>query len=288
MAYGYEVLVTPLQTLTLYNAIANNGKMVKPRFIKEIIKNGVVVKKFSPEIINEQIVKPSTVQKARRMLEGVVERGSGKGLNITAFKVAGKTGTAQIAVNGSYGSAGNHIYQASFVGYFPAEKPLYTCIVVINSPSNGTYYGALVAGPVFKEVAEKVYSNSLDFQTEINTGKKPLLSNAPEMIKGKKQDLDYVLADLNIPFTNSTTESNWISNSKTDSTKITLQGVDLETQLKKGMVPNLQGLSAKDALFLLENNGLNVKLQGFGAVKKQSLEAGTKFFKGSQIVLTLG
>ena len=288
MAYGYEVLVTPLQTLTLYNAIANNGKMVKPRFIKEIIKNGVVVKKFSPEIINEQIVKATTVQKARRMLEGVVERGSGKGLNITAFKVAGKTGTAQIAVNGSYGSAGNHIYQASFVGYFPAEKPLYTCIVVINSPSNGTYYGALVAGPVFKEVAEKVYSNSLDFQTEINTGKKPLLSNAPEMIKGKKQDLDYVLADLNIPFTNSTTESNWISNSKSDSTKITLQGVDLETQLKKGMVPNLQGLSAKDALFLLENNGLNVKLQGFGAVKKQSLEAGTKFFKGSQIVLTLG
>ena len=108
------------------------------------------------------------------------------------------------------------------------------------------------------------------------------------MIKGKRQDLDYVLADLNIPFKNMTGESNWIVNSKTDSTKITLQGVDLETQLKKGMVPNLQGLSAKDALFLLENNGLNVKLQGFGAVKKQSLEAGTKFFKGSQIVLTLG
>lgn len=289
MAYGYEVLVTPLQTLTLYNAIANNGKMVKPRFIKEIIKNGIVVKKFSPEIINPAIVKPSTVQKAKRMLEGVVERGSGKGLNITAFKVAGKTGTAQIAIAGKgYGSAGNHIYQASFVGYFPAEKPLYTCIVVINSPSNGTYYGALVAGPVFKEVAEKVYSNSLDFQTEINTGKMPLLSKVPEMIKGKKQDLDYVLADLNIPFKNIVTESNWTANSKTDSTRITLQGVDLESQLKKGMVPNLQGLSAKDALFLLENNGLNVKLLGFGAVKKQSLEVGTKFFKGSQIVLILG
>ena len=289
MAYGYEVLVTPLQTLTLYNAIANNGVMVKPRFIKEIIKNGVVVKKFSPEVINEAIVKQTTVQKAKQMLEGVVERGSGKGLNITAFKVAGKTGTAQIALGGKgYGSAGNHIYQASFVGYFPAEKPLYTCIVVINSPSNGNYYGALVAGPVFKEVAEKVYSNSLDFQTEINIGKKPLLSKAPEMIKGKKQDLDYVLADLNIPFHNTATESNWIMNTKTDSTKITVQGVDVETQLKKGMMPNLLGLSAKDALFLLENNGLNVKLQGFGAVKKQSLEVGTKFFKGSQIVLTLG
>ena len=289
MAYGYEVLVTPLQTLTLYNAIANNGQMVKPRFIKEVISNGVVVRKYKPEIINEHIVKASTVQKAKRMLEGVVERGSGKGLNITAFKVAGKTGTAQISVGGSYiTKQGGHIYQASFVGYFPAERPLYSCIVVINSPSNGTYYGALVAGPVFKEVAEKVYSSSLDFQTEINNGRTPLLSKAPEMIKGKRQDLDYVLADLNIPFKNMMGESNWIVNSNTDSTKITLQGVDLETQLKKGMIPNLQGLSAKDALFLLENNGLNVKLQGFGAVKKQSLEAGTKFFKGSQIVLTLG
>ena len=289
MAYGYEVLVTPLQTLTLYNAIANNGVMVKPRFIKEIIKNGVVVKRFYPEIINEAIVKPATVRKAKQMLEGVVERGSGKGLNITAFKVAGKTGTAQIAMGGKgYGSAGNHVYQASFVGYFPAEKPLYTCIVVISSPSNGNYYGALVAGPVFKEVAEKVYSNSLDFQTEINIGKKPLLSKAPDMIKGRKQDLDYILTDLNIPFHNITTESNWIANSKTDSTKITLQGVDVETLLKKGMVPNLQGLSAKDAIYLLENNGLNVRLLGFGAVKKQSLEAGTKFSKGSQIILTLG
>ena len=289
MAYGYEVLVTPLQTLTLYNAIANNGSMVKPRFIKEIIKNGVVVKKFAPEIINPAIVKQSTVDKAKRMLEGVVERGSGKGLNITAFKVAGKTGTAQIAVNGTYKTKeGGHIYQASFVGYFPAERPLYSCIVVINSPSNGTYYGALVAGPVFKEVAEKVYSNSLDFQTEINGTKKALLTNVPEMIKGRRQDLDYVLADLNIPFTNKGAETGWIMNARTDSSRITLQGVDIETQLKKGTVPNLQGLSAKDALYLLENNGLNVRIQGFGAVKKQSLEAGTKFFKGSQIVLTLG
>lgn len=291
MSYGYEVLVTPLQTLTLYNAIANNGKMVKPRFIKEVISNGIVAKKYEPEVINEQIVKPATVQKAKHLLEGVVERGSGKGLNITAFKVAGKTGTAQIAVKGksgnvSYGAEGNHVYQASFVGYFPAEKPLYSCIVVINSPSNGTYYGALVE--VFKEVAEKVYSSSLDFQTEINNGKTHLLTKAPEMIKGKKQDLDFVLADLNIPFKNLTTEANWIANNKTDSSKITLQGVDIETQLKKGTVPNLEGLSAKDALFLLENNGLNVKLQGFGVVKKQSLEAGTKFFKGTQIVLTLG
>ncbi len=284
MAYGYEVLVTPLQTLTLYNAIANNGKMVKPRFIKEIRNKGNIVKKFEPEIINEQIVKASTVKKARMLMEGVVERGTGKGLNISAFKVAGKTGTAQMLVNGSYGTEGNHIYQSSFVGYFPAENPLYTCIVIINSPSKGVYYGGLVSGPVFKEVAEKVYSSSLDFHKEIN-GKK-LLTKAPEIIKGNNEDLDKVLTGLNIPHKKA--EGIWTSNSKADSTKITLQASDVETQLRKGMMPNLSGMSAKDALFLLENNGLNVKIQGFGAVRKQSMEAGTKFNKGAQIILTLG
>jgi len=286
MAYGYEVLITPMQTLTLYNAIANNGTMVKPRFIKEIRNKGAIVKKYGPEIINQQIVKASTVKKARQLMEGVVERGTGKGLNISAFKVAGKTGTAQMLVNGSYGTEGNHIYQSSFVGYFPADNPLYTCIVIINSPSKGVYYGGLVSGPVFKEVAEKVYSSSLDFHQEINGGKQ-LLTKAPEVIKGKKEDLNTVLTGLNIPHKNST-EGNWASNSKADSTKITLQSTDLESQLKKGTVPNLSGMSAKDALYLLENSGLNVKIQGFGAVRKQSLEAGTRFYRGAQIVLTLG
>lgn len=225
-------------------------------------------------------------------MEGVVERGSGKSLDVKAFKVAGKTGTAQIAVRGkngkiSYGYEGNHIYQSSFVGYFPAQKPLYTCIVILNSPKNGIYYGGAVAGPVFKEVAEKVYSSSLDFHTEIND-KTKLLTKAPEMIKGKREELETVLADLNIPYKSNSQSGTWTSNTKSDSTKITLQNVEIEAQLKKGFMPNLQGLSAKDAMFLLENNGLHVKLQGFGAIRKQSLEAGTKFYKGSQIVLTLG
>lgn len=291
MSYGYEVLVTPMQTLTLYNAIANNGVMVKPHFIREIKNKGITIKKFSPEVINPQVVKLSTVKKAKTLMEGVVERGSGKGLNIQAFKVAGKTGTAQIAVRGksgkiTYGAAGEHIYQSSFVGYFPAEKPLYTCIVIINSPSKGVYYGGLVSGPVFKEVAEKVYSSSLDFQTEINDRTK-LLTKAPEMIKGNKQDMAIVLADLNIPFTNSAA-GNWVANSRVDSSRITMQSVNIETLLKKGLIPDLEGLSAKDAMFLLENNGLHVKLLGFGAIRKQSIEAGTKFNKGTQIVLTLG
>lgn len=280
MSYGYETLITPLQILTLYNAIANNGKMIRPRFENEIKRNGVTVKTFSTEVISNQIVKPSTVIKARKMLEGVVENGSGKGLNITAFKVGGKTGTAQIANVGSkkvigqtlYGDVGERKYQASFVGYFPANNPLYTCIVVINSPSNGIYYGGLVAGPVFKEIAEKVYSTSLDFIQPINN-KQNLLTSLPASVKSNRSELASIYNTFNI--------------SKSSTTYETIETSNLERQLKKGIVPNLNGLTAKDALFLLENCGFHVTVVGIGSVKKQSLEAGKKYNKGDKITLIL-
>lgn len=284
ISIGYESLVTPLQTLTLYNAIANNGKMVKPRFVKEVRKNGVIVKQYCTEVIDEQIVKPETVRKAKELMEGVVKNGSGKGLNITAFKVGGKTGTAQIAVNGDYKIYGT-IYQASFVGYFPAENPLYTCIVVINSPSKGVYYGGAVAGPVFKEIAEKVFSSSVDFIQPINANK-DLLTKAPDIITAKSSELSQVAKSFGLPIVKSDTES-YVFRSTKDSSKINVTAINLEGQLKKGIMPNLSGLSAKDALFLLENNGVYVKLQGFGSVKKQSIEAGQKFNKGNKIILTL-
>ena len=294
MSYGYESLITPLQTLTLYNAIANDGKMVKPRFEKEIRHNGKTVKTFTTEVIAEQIVKPATVKKAKEMLEGVVQNGSGKGLNITAFKVGGKTGTAQIAKIGvkrgsgktAYGDVGDRNYQASFVGYFPADKPLYTCIVIINSPSNGIYYGGLVAGPVFKEIAEKVYSTSLDFLEPINN-KQDFLTKAPQSSKTKNEELMVAGKALKLPVNSKVTENNYVSRNHQDSTRISLAESNIESQLKKGIVPNLSGLSAKDALFLLENSGLNVKLYGMGSVKKQSIEAGQKYNKGDKITLIL-
>jgi cell division protein FtsI (penicillin-binding protein 3) len=294
ISYGYESLITPLQTLTLYNAIANDGKMVKPRFEREIKHNGKTVKTFTTEVIAEQIVKPSTVKKAKVMLEGVVQNGSGKGLNITAFKVGGKTGTAQIAKTGvkrgsgktAYGDVGDRNYQASFVGYFPADKPLYTCIVIINSPSNGIYYGGLVAGPVFKEIAEKVYSSSLDFLEPINN-KKNLLTKAPGSIKSKNNEMVIASKALKLATKSNATEDGYVSRNPSDSTRISLQTNNLESQLKKGIVPNLNGLSAKDALFLLENSGFHVKLYGIGSVKKQSIEAGQKFNKGDKITLIL-
>jgi cell division protein FtsI (penicillin-binding protein 3) len=294
LSYGYESLITPLQTLTLYNAVANDGKMVKPRFVKEIRRNGIVVRRFETEVLIEQIVKKETIRKAKKMLEGVVANGSGKALNITAFKVGGKTGTAQIAKTGArkgsgktaYGDVGDRSYQASFVGYFPAENPLYTCIVVINSPSNGVYYGAAVAGPVFKEIAEKVYSSSLNCIVPINNSK-TLITKVPSVITAKSNELSEVAREFSIPLKAKDSE-HYVYRDKRDSTKWYFSEVNFEAQLKRGIMPNLSGLSAKDALFLLENSGINVKLLGFGSVKKQSLEAGKRFNKGNKITLTLG
>ncbi len=284
ISIGYESLVTPLQTLTLYNAIANNGRMVKPRFVKEIKKNGTTIKKFETEVIDERIVKQSTVKKAKQLMEGVVTNGSGKGLNITAFRVGGKTGTAQIAKNGDYKKGGT-TYQGSFVGYFPAENPLYTCIVIINSPSKGNYYGGLVAGPVFKEIAEKVYSSSVDFIKPINS-KKDVLTKSPEVLTTKSEELGNIATSFRLPLTVSDSQG-YAKKSRRDSTKFSLTAINIESQLRKGIMPDLSGLSAKDALFLLENNGMYVKILGFGSVKKQSIEAGQKFNKGNKITLTL-
>ncbi|MBL7917862.1 MAG: transpeptidase family protein [Bacteroidia bacterium] len=286
MSYGYESLITPLQTLTLYNAIANNGKMVKPQFVSEIKRNGITIKKFETEVIDEQIVKKSTVKKAKELMEGVVKNGTAKALNITAFKVGGKTGTAVIAKDGKYGVGGERIYQASFVGYFPADNPQYTCIVIINSPSNGIYYGGLVAGPVFKEIAEKVYSSGLDFLSPINNDKN-LLTKVPSTALTKENEIVKVAEKLSLPVKNANSSEKYVAPSYSDSTKILLNESNLISNLNKGIVPNLSGLTAKDALYLLENKGLNVIIQGYGTVRKQSIEVGQKFSKGDKITLTL-
>lgn len=285
ISIGYESNVTPLQTLTLYNAIANNGRMVKPMFVKEIKRNGNTIKKFQPEVIDEQIVKPSTVKKAKQLMEGVVKNGSGKGINISAFNVGGKTGTAQILKNGNYKEEGFSSYQATFVGYFPADKPLYSCIVVVYEPSKGNYYGGLVAAPVFKEVAEKVYSGSVEIIQPINT-KPDMLTKMPDVITGRGDDISHVAKAFNLPASKMDSEK-YVSRNHRDTTRITLSESSIETQLKKGIMPNLTGLSAKDALFILENHGLYVKIQGFGSVRKQSIEAGQKIVKGHKVTLTL-
>lgn len=285
MSIGYESLITPMKTLTLYNAVANDGKMVKPMFVKEIRQHGRTVKSFQPEVINPSIASKKTIDKARKMLEGVVINGTAKSLGATSYKVAGKTGTAQIAKGGIYKMEGKASYQASFVGYFPADNPKYTCIVIVNAPSGDAYYGGVVAGPIFKEIADKVYSNSLEIHKEINFVQPQYASRAPGMHSGYKSELSTVLSALKVR-TNKLPESEWITGRR-DSLSVSLAPSNVEKDLKKGVMPNVVGMSVKDALFLLENHGLNVKIKGSGVISKQSLQAGTKYAKGTQITLEL-
>jgi cell division protein FtsI (penicillin-binding protein 3) len=166
MSFGYEVKITPLQILAFYNAIANDGKMVRPRFAREIRNNGKLEWTFPTEVIDQSICSRSTLKIARQILEGVVDNGTATNLKNSRFKIAGKTGTTQM-YNRRTGYK-EKSYQASFVGYFPADKPKYSCIVVIYSPRNFIYHGAHVAGPVFYEIASKVFATDLAMQDPVN------------------------------------------------------------------------------------------------------------------------
>ncbi len=289
MAYGYELAITPMQTLCLYNAVANEGVMVRPRFVQEIRKKGQLIKKFGPEIIGAPpICSRKTVEMAKKMMEGVVLYGTGKALKNNTYAIAGKTGTAQILVNGSYKDHNKKAtYQASFVGYFPADNPKYSCIVIVSAPSTGEYYGAQVAGPVFKDIADKVYSTSLEIHKEINAVQPEYALKAPVVKSGCLKDVRLVLADLNIKTSGEHGKSGWALLEPGDSATVTISLSKVETDLKKNVVPNVIGMVAQDALYLLENNGFHVKINGSGVIMKQSLEAGTKFTKGTTIELEL-
>lgn len=283
MSIGYEVQMTPLQILTFYNAVANNGKMVKPKFVKEIRKRGKLVRAYDTEIINNSICSKKTIQMAKEMLEGVVEEGTARNLKNSVYKIAGKTGTAQIA-NDKYGykyeSKVSH--QASFVGYFPADNPKYTCIVVVNAPSQNVYYGNLVAGPIFKEVADKVYANSIKIHDEIHRTENLAVSRIPYAKDGYYRDLAKVYGDLGIKTEHNETTPLWAKISTgEDKVKIYTK------KITPIYVADVVGMSIKDAIYILENQGMNVQFSGSGMVKKQSILPGEKIIKGEKIILEL-
>ena len=288
MSIGYETLLTPLQILTFYNAVANDGIMMKPVFAREMRKRGNTVKKFEPEQLSTTpICSKQTIAKAKELLESVVKNGTGKSLSSEIFQIAGKTGTAQIAKSGKgYGSVGNRTYQASFVGYFPADKPKYTCIVMVSAPSAGEYYGALVAGPIFKDVAYKVYSTSLEIHKQINGPTQNFLSIVPSTKTGMQKDVKTIYDELTINCKSANADYKWLKPVPKDSTFEFLQD-KTQTDLESGLVPELTGMNLKDVLYLLENSGFHVKIVGSGSVKSQSLAAGTKFTKGLHITLVL-
>ncbi len=281
MSHGYEVQLTPLQILTFYNAVANDGRMMKPRFVTGVLRNGSVIKTFTPEVIINSIASHSTIGKAKRMMEGVVERGTATNLRNANYKIAGKTGTAQIAKDNKGYRQGNRMsYQASFCGYFPAENPLYSCIVVVNAPSTGVYYGNVVAGTVFKEISDKVFATNFfrDYKPLDKAAVKP---SAPEAGNGYRADINEVLKNFDVRYKR-TADDYWVATRESGDT-IRLAGV----KLQNGLVPDVRGMSLRDAVFLLENSGIRVKFSGKGRVRSQSPEHGSRYFDGTVVSLEM-
>ncbi|MCU4156272.1 transpeptidase family protein [Carboxylicivirga sp. A043] len=284
MSIGYEIQQTPLQVLTFYNAVANNGKMVKPMFVEKIQHHGEVIREMKPTVINPSICSLETIEKVHKMLVGVVENGTAKNIKSSRYQIAGKTGTAQIAKGSSgYKGEGGKKHQASFVGYFPADRPLYTCIVVVNAPSNNVYYANVVAGAVFKEISDRVYAQSFNHSDVETMYEVELAKHQPYSKGGKKEDLLTVLNDVGVMVHGQELESEWISTSARE------HDISLRSKsFPAGIVPNVKGMGAKDAVAILENMGLKVKLSGVGRIKQQSMTAGQNYRKGSIIYLKMG
>ncbi len=278
MSVGYEVGITPLSLLTFYNAVANNGKMVRPMFVKEIRQSGTVIESFEPYVINKSICSKETIGKARAILEGVVTNGTAKHLFNTTYSIAGKTGTAQIA-NDSAGY--DHVnYKATFVGYFPADHPKYSCIVVVNNPTAGKFYGGAVAAPVFKEIADKVYATQLDIHQN-KPDSAAIASGPPRVLAASTADLNTVYNTLG--FRATTEEGSLWQEHYSDSTG---NGFRART-FTDNCVPNVVGMGAKDGVYLLERNGLKVRVIGKGIIRNQSIEPGTKIQKKQIVTLEL-
>lgn len=275
MSIGYSVKVTPMQLLSFYNAVANGGKWVEPYLIKEIRNNASLIRKVEPRQEYRQICSFANVQKAKTLMEGVVEYGTAKNIKGTAFKICGKTGTARKVINGQYVSK----YRASFVGFFPADKPVYSCIVMIDEPEAGSYYGADVAAPVFKEIAEKVYTldkKVLGTLTDISV--EPKKKPAAKIMRTESAKEIYEEMDVE---TSPVPNSEWAASTGSEGHQINLK----EFNKASGIIPDVRGASARDALSLLESMGVKVYVSGVGKVKRQSLSPGTKIVRGTGITL---
>lgn len=281
MSIGYETALTPLQILTFYNAVANNGRMMRPQFVDRISRNGKVVQRMEPQVMQPAICSQATLDIVHGMLQGVVDSGTAVNLKGAHFAIAGKTGTAQIAKNGSYRN--DRSYQASFAGYFPADAPRYSCIVVVNGPTMSGYYGNVVAGPIFKEIADKIYSNRLELQQETQLARADGPST-PVSLSGHAGDLRIALEQLHVPMRQDG-DGEWVTTLAGDTAVVLkTRGIPADAMDR---IPNVLGMGLRDALFILENRGLRVKVVGNGMVKRQSLTPGSKLLQGSTIMIEL-
>lgn len=281
MSIGYELQMTPLQMLTFYNAVANNGKMVKPIFVKEVRQGNTVIEKRETIVLNKSIASAQTIETVKRLMEGVVENGTARYLKDSPFKIAGKTGTAQIA-SGKQGYNKQN-YTASFAGYFPAGNPKYSCIVVVSNPSAGKIYGGAVAAPVFKEIADKVYASRPDIHDGM-IDQKDYLASAPA-IDGVcyAQDASKLYKLFGLKNPSSIAQSGWIIAQHTENEQLTFNKI----KFAENLTPDVRGMNARDAVFLLESFGFHPLISGKGKVITQSILPGTPLEQGQKIELKL-
>lgn len=285
MSIGYETQIAPINTLTFYNAIANNGRMVQPRFVKEVVRDGQVVKQMPVVVLKEQIAKPQTIATMQTVLEHVVSQGLGKRAGSPDFKVAGKTGTAQVSDGVHSYRSGNPCYWLSFCGYFPADNPRYSCIVCVKN-EGGPASGGLISGTVFHNIAEGVMSNNVRMAAANARDEHSVL--IPDVKNGDVNAADYVLEHLDIDAKttwNTATERTPVWGSATRQTGgILFAKEDIDTET----MPDVIGMGARDAVYLLECAGLKVKIDGTGQVHHQSIEPGTDLQPGMTCSLHLG
>ncbi len=283
MSIGYETQVPPISTLTFYNAIANNGVMVKPKFVKSIMKDGQVVEEIPTEVLNPAIASPKTIEQIQVILEKVVSEGLGKAAGSKQFHVSGKTGTAQVSKGSGGYKSGTMQYLVSFCGYFPSEDPKYTCIVAIQKPGLPAS-GGLMAGSVFSKIAERVYAKHL--AQDLKEAKDSTAIVTPDVKNGNLVAARYVLDEIDIQ-TNGVDKNSkemiWGNITHTPNESITLNPKEINNK----RVPNVIGMGAKDAVYLLESMGLKVQISGIGKVRSQSIPAGNTIIKGKSIALRL-
>ncbi len=287
MSIGYETQVPPISTLAVYNAIANGGRMVKPRFVTAAVKEGKVVEEFPVEVVegHEQIASPEVIKKITALLTNVVKIGTGKKAGTNAFDVAGKTGTAQISQGKAGYKAGAMHYLASFAGFFPADAPRYSCIVCIQK--TGTASGGTHCGPVFKQIAEGIMAHNIRRSVEESRDTTSVL--IPDVKTGNVLSADYVLSQLGIK-----TKANFQPNIATQKAVwgVTTKQHDHVALIKQGeasrrYIPDVRGMGARDAVYLLESRGVKCRIDGRGKVVEQSLPPGHYIKKGDICTVTL-
>jgi cell division protein FtsI (penicillin-binding protein 3) len=285
MSIGYEMLYTPVQVLQFYNAVANGGKMMKPYLVQRIEHYGATVKEFSPTVQQRSIASQKTIKAAHQLLRQVVEDGTAKNIRPKHYTIAGKTGTTQLNYHKFKASTGIR-HQASFCGFFPADNPVYSCIVVISEPKSGGYHGAEVAAPVFRKIADHCFAMKANMHLPIKVDKDKRLhtDSLPSFDAGLRADFEASLRWLGMDyFESDEARTEWITIKAAQGDSLIL----MDRVISEKLVPSVVGMGLKDAIYLLENRGCKVRVEGVGRVRSQSVPQGTKANGNTIVTLKL-